>query len=114
MAKLHNGLIGRGCTMKINKIDLVARLQEFERMTDLEKITARLAWLEQMTVEVLWAFISLSSILLGGCIGWIAHQETQSLWIAVPVGLIAFIGSAWFAHRRAFRNAPPHIDFIDP
>ena len=97
-----------------DKRDVITRLEEFERMTDPEKIDARLAWLEHRTVEVLWALISLTSMLLGGVVVWIAYQETQSFWIAAPIGLVALLGSSWLVHRRAFRSAPPHIHFIDP
>jgi hypothetical protein len=92
----------------------IARLQEYARLSDHEKIGIRLAWLEHKAVEVLWTLISLSSMLIGGVVAWVAYKETQSLWIAAPLGLVAFFGASWFAHRRAFRNAPPHIDFIDP
>lgn len=97
-----------------NKRDLITDLQEYERLSEEEKIKARLGWLEQKAVEVLWALISLSSMLMGAAIAWVAYKETQSYWIAAALGLVAFCGAAWFAKRRAFRNAPPHIDFIDP
>ena len=97
-----------------NKHDLIARLEKYEQMPEHEKIKTRLAWLEHKAVEVLWILISLSSLLVGGLMGWVTYKETQSYGIATALGLVAFCGAVWFAKRRAFRNAPPHIDFIDP
>jgi hypothetical protein len=81
-----------------------------------EKIDARIAWLEQKMVEVLWLLISVSSMIVGGVIAWFASEllETRSLWLLAPVAITAWLLAGWLLQRNTFRGAPPHIDFLGP
>ena len=101
--------------MKHNR-DLIERLREFDKLSETQKVEARIAWLEWKTVEVLWALINVTSMLAGGIAAWIISGivGSRSLWLLVPVFLVVWLAAGSWVKRRTFRGAPPRIDFIDP
>jgi hypothetical protein len=98
------------------KPDLIERMKQFNQLSDAEKIEARLAWLEWKMVEVLWLLVSITSMLIGGVVAWVTSEYvgSRSLWLLIPVCLVAWLVVGWPLQRRTFRGAPPHIEFIDP
>jgi len=94
------------------KPNLFGSLQEFQSLSEREQIEVRIAWLERKVVEILWAFVSLGSVLATCMVTWMISQlaGNRSLWLLVPVFLVTFVVTAWWGERRAFRGAPPVIN----
>jgi cation transporter-like permease len=95
----------------------MSTMEKFKRyalLTEAEKVEARMSWLERKMVEVLWLLISLTSLVVGGVAAWLSSEfmETRSLWLLVPVFVVAWAVAAWLLQRTTFRGSPPHIDFI--
>jgi hypothetical protein len=90
--------------------------EKFAQLSDAEKIEARISWLEQKMVEVLWFVIQLSSLIFGAIAAFVVRNtlDTESIWLYGPPAVVAWIMSAWLVRRKAFRDAPPRIGFLDP
>ncbi len=90
--------------------------EKFEQLSPVEKVEARISWLERKIVEVLWLLIGLAALLVGAMAAWFVGEamEMRSMWLHAPVFLVAWGVTGWLLQRRTFRGAPPHIDFIDP
>ena len=101
--------------MLLPRRTLLKRHQEFNSLSEEQKIEVRLGWLEWKTVQLLWALTTLQSALIAAVAGWITHSMVgYEPWIVLPVGLVTFLVAGWWGTRHAFKGAPPHIDFIDP
>jgi len=116
-------LVGRACRDVLprrkrrapKRSDLIERSRDFDELSDAEKIEARLYWLEWKMVEVLWALISIVSMVAGALVAWFISEimGNRSLWLLFPVWLFTWMIVGWRLQRQIFRGAPPHIDFID-
>lgn len=91
-------------------------MERSREVLDAEKIEARISWLEQKMVGVLWFVIQISSLIFGAIAALVVRNtmETESMWLYGPPAVVAWVVSAWLLRRKSFRGAPPHIDFIDP
>jgi hypothetical protein len=67
-----------GDTAMKHRRDLIERLREFNKLSETEKVEARIAWLEWKMVEVLWFLVGVTSMLAGGAIAWIRHTDDTS------------------------------------
>jgi hypothetical protein len=89
---------------------------EFAKLPDRVKIEARLSWLECRMLDMLWLLIALTSALAGIVVAWTASViiESRSLWLLIPVFGCSALAIGWLLKRRTFKDAPPHIELIDP
>jgi hypothetical protein len=97
-----------GDTAMKHRRDLIERLREFNKLSETEKVEARIAWLEWKMVEVLWFLVGVTSMLAGGAIAWIISDTvgSRSLWLLVPVFLLGWLAGGWWVQRRTFRAVP--------
>ena len=94
--------------------DLMQRLRAFDELSDAEKIAARLEWLEQSMVGVLWLLVTVTSGASGILVVWMVGDTIKNKWLVAAVFVFVFVVVGWWVHRRAFREAPPQVDLIDP
>jgi hypothetical protein len=94
----------------------IDEFKKFDRLAPADKIEARISWLERKIVEILWLVIGLTALAMGALAAWLVRDamEMHSMWVYGPVAAAVWGVTGWLLKRRAFRGAPPHIDFIDP
>jgi hypothetical protein len=93
--------------------DFITRLRNFDQLEEADKLRYRIDWLEKKIVEILYVLVGGVALGVGVMIGHLVQQQAESFWISVPIGMAAWASTAWYCHKHAFRNAPPHIRFID-
>jgi uncharacterized membrane protein YoaK (UPF0700 family) len=76
------------------KTDLIERMQEFDRLSDMQKIEARISWLEWKMVGLVRFLISATSMIAGSVVAWLIGDfvGSKSAWLLVPVFLITCMG----------------------
>jgi len=86
-------------------------IRNFEELSEFDKLTFRLNWLEQKMVEVLRALVIAISVAWGCLASWIVGEMAGNhvWWLMSPVFLAAAVFTGWLAHKEAFCGAPPNV-----
>jgi hypothetical protein len=89
--------------MLLPRHTLLKRHEEFDRLSDEQKIERRLAWLERKVVEILWLLIGLTAMGIGALAAWFTHIfiaehhiAISELWIVIPVGVVAWYAAGYW------------------
>jgi hypothetical protein len=95
--------------MTDERILLEQRIASLERaMTDERTLLKqRIFWLERAVVQMLWALISGTSMLLG-LLAYKVAVDTVGI-VAIGFGLAVSAISCWYCIRYEFRGAPAHV-----
>jgi hypothetical protein len=79
---------------------------------EVNRLNERVAWLERKMVRVLWLLVSVTSAFAGFVVAYTIDKSYG--WPSIGVGIGIWLTLGVIISRQEFRDAPRHIEFIDP